>query len=52
MNLSESTPAKGASLGSRGKGPVKKNFVIPKEQAKRLMKKLDTERGSVFELLP
>ena len=52
MNLSESIPAKGASLGSKGRGPVKKNFVMPKELAKRLIKKLDTDRGSVFKLLP
>ena len=51
-NLSESSPAKGASLGSKVRGPVKKNFVMPKELAMRLIKKLDTDRGSVLKLLP
>ena len=36
-NFNDSTPAKGASTGNNGRGPFKKNFVIPKDPVNRLM---------------
>ena len=35
-NLNDSTPAKGASSGNIGRGPFKKNLVIPKDPLNKL----------------
>ena len=35
-NLNESNPAKGASFGNTGRGPFRKNFVIPKDPVNKL----------------
>ena len=35
-NLTDNTPAKGASCGNIGRGPFTKNLVIPKEQENKL----------------
>ena len=42
-NLTDSTPANGAFCGSIGRGPFKKNFVIPNEAVKTLKIKEYTE---------
>ena len=39
-NFTDSTPPKGAFCGSIDRGPCTKNFVIPKELANMLRKKL------------
>ena len=52
MNFTDNTPAKGASCGNMGRGPLTKNLVIPKELAKRLMKNVVTESGISLVPLP
>ena len=52
MNFIDSTPPKGASGGKIERGPFTKNFVIPKELAQRLMKKLVKETVSLLVLSP
>ena len=34
--LNDSTPAKGASSGNIGRGPFRKNFVMPKDPVNKL----------------
>ena len=52
INFIDSTPPKGAFLGRIGRGPLTKNFVIPKELAKMLMKKLAKETVIFLVLSP
>ena len=52
INFIDSTPPKGAFLGRIGRGPLTKNFVIPKELANMLRKKLVNETVILLVLSP
>ena len=52
MSFIESNPPKGAFCGSIGRGPFTKKIVIPKELAKKLMKKLVRVTVSFLVLSP
>ena len=51
-NLTDNTPAKAASCGNIGRGPFKKNLVIPNEPEKRLRIKVKLAKDISYFVSP